>query len=270
MLHRSKHEAFQSTGLARLTEFLENRLRLAAYWPHLFFTRRRMPSKRPDQNKSPWAASDLSEPADVLTIAQIDAQVAPSVNAVLGPRGFVHVKPLHWLRSADAPLRQMFVYRQFKGAAIAPQWGFSLDFVPHLAARKLAWHRTEKSALFDLSIDGQGRGLDMSYLWGVPRLVEYLPVRVAQACEAATLFWQRGQTLEQVFLLIDELRAAARPDSRSQLALAAALSLAARGRVAEGRSELEACLARHELGEKTRADFWRAFNLALERSVRGP
>lgn len=40
-----------------------------------------------------------------------------------------------------------------KGASYVPIWGISLDFVPHVAGNRLAWHRTDKSARMDLVYD---------------------------------------------------------------------------------------------------------------------
>ena len=44
-------------------------------------------------------------------------------------------------------LVQVFLVNQAYGTL---QWGWSLDFVPHVSGKKLAWHRTDKSARLDV------------------------------------------------------------------------------------------------------------------------
>jgi hypothetical protein len=197
---------------------------------------------------------------ELLTIATIHEHVAPLVDAVLAPHGFVSTKPLHWLRSVDAPVRQMFAYVQLKGGAVAPQWGFSLDFVPHLSGKKIAWHRTEKSALFDAFVDGQGPKLNLSYMWGVSGLLENMQSRVSAALESAIAFWARGSSLEQVCSLVEELRVQPGSQFYTQLPIASAMCFAICGREAEGRKELERYIEGRGLIEKAVADLWRAFD----------
>ncbi|MDT3723198.1 hypothetical protein RND78_27265, partial [Pseudomonas oryzihabitans] len=59
----------------------------------------------------------------VVRIDQIHEIVAPIVEARLHALGFEIQGPLHWLRSDDAPIRQIFCLRQWKGDALAPAWG---------------------------------------------------------------------------------------------------------------------------------------------------
>jgi hypothetical protein len=61
---------------------------------------------------------------NLLSIATIHQHIAPVVEAHLSALGFIEQKPLHWICSAGAPIRQMFRYGQLKGGALAPQWGF--------------------------------------------------------------------------------------------------------------------------------------------------
>ena len=128
--------------------------------------------------RSPERSGPMRE-FNLLSIATTHQHIAPVVEAQLSALGFALQKPLHWIRSADAPIRQMFRYGQLKGGALAPQWGFSLDFVPHLSGGKVKWHRTEKSALFDAFVDGQGSELSLSYMWGVAGLLEQKAARKA-------------------------------------------------------------------------------------------
>jgi hypothetical protein len=67
--------------------------------------------------------------------------------------GFEYQKDLKWVRSVNAPMRELIELYALKGASFAPRWGFSLDFVPHVASGRVRWHRTAKSAELDLIWD---------------------------------------------------------------------------------------------------------------------
>ena len=69
------------------------------------------------------------------------------------PLGFEHVKPLKWVRSTKPAIRDVVELYSLKSASVAPRWGFSLDFVPHVAAGRVRWHRTVKSSMLDFVWD---------------------------------------------------------------------------------------------------------------------
>lgn len=58
-----------------------------------------------------------------LSSAAIESIIRPVVESVLGPLGFEHGDCLKWVRSADAPIRQVFTFHKWKGGLIAPSWG---------------------------------------------------------------------------------------------------------------------------------------------------
>ena len=207
---------------------------------------------------------------ELLTISVIHQNVAPIVEAHLRIRGFVSVRPLLWVRSEDSPIRQLFEYRQLKGGALAPAWGYSFDFVPHFSGREMKWHRTEKSVLFDAFVDGQvHRDLVLTYMYGVDGLLEGLDSRVANAIQIASNFWAMGDTPNNVYLLVNELRSKPGSNFFTQLPIASAFCLARSGREAEGRIELErfiqdACkYPSTELNERVVAKLWKAFEAAI-------
>jgi hypothetical protein len=204
---------------------------------------------------------------ELLTIDAIQQHVGPVVDELLGPRGFVCQKPLCWLRSNDAPVRQMFRYGQKKGGVLTPEWGYSLDFVPHLSGGKLKWHRTEKSALFDLFIDDQSPELLLYYIWGTAGLLEQMPGKIVKAVALAAAFWGTGHAPSQMPSVIDEARLKPMSGIYTQLPLAAALCFARIGRKEEGHRELEAFFERHNVSPETEAKLWHIFNEALDRAV---
>jgi hypothetical protein len=203
---------------------------------------------------------------ELLSISRIHENLAPVVDSQLEPQGFVSLKPLQWVRSTDKPIRQVFQYGQVKGGALAPAWGYSFDFVPHFSGREMKWHRTEKSALFDAFVDGQHhRELVLTYMYGVPGLVENLASRVSAAVQAAGVFWERGRTPGGVYSLVEELRHKPGATLFAQLSIANAFCLARSGREADGRAELERFIqgrSRYpstKLGDTTIAKVWCAF-----------
>lgn len=172
---------------------------------------------------------------DLLTIPIIQQNVGPVVDSHLRAQGFVSLKPLQWVRSHDEPIRQVFEYRQLKGGALAPAWGYSFDFVPHFSGQEMKWHRTEKSALFDVFIDGQQhRDLVLTYMYGVTGLLDKLHSRVATAIHTAQELWARGDTPCHVYAIVDELRSKPGSEFYTQLPIANAFCLARNDRGVEG------------------------------------
>jgi hypothetical protein len=83
---------------------------------------------------------------------------------------------------------------QWKGGVIAPSWGLSLDFVPHVSGSRLRWHRTPKSAMLDLRVDSRDRALDLPYHRG-SEPVRLGASRVAEAAsEQALELWNSARS----------------------------------------------------------------------------
>ena len=87
-----------------------------------------------------------------LPIAEFNAAIARTLGAALAGHAFEAVAPRRWVRSTRAPIRDIIELQALKGMSYCPMWGVSLDFVPHLtAAGDIKWHRSAKSARFDLA-----------------------------------------------------------------------------------------------------------------------
>ena len=201
---------------------------------------------------------------ELLTVAVIHRHLAPVVDAHLAALGFASPKPLHWVRSSTAPVRAMFRYAQLKGGTLAPLWGYSLDFVPHLSGGKLRWHHTAKSAFLDAFVDGQLHGVNLTYIWGAAGLLDDMETRVASAIAEAALFWTKGTTPHAVFAQVAELRGQPGSQFYTQLPLATALCHAYAGREADGRREMEYFIATREPRAETVPRLWQLFARALE------
>ena len=88
---------------------------------------------------------------DPLPIAEFNQAVARTLGSALEGHGFAAVAPRRWVRSTRAPIRDIIELQALKGVSYCPMWGLSLDFVPHVTSRgDVKWHRTAKSARFDL------------------------------------------------------------------------------------------------------------------------
>lgn len=189
---------------------------------------------------------------ELLSRAQIHDLVGPVVGAKLAPEGFDEVDTLKWVRSVDAPIRQVFLFSQWKGGAIAPIWGVSLDFVPHISGAKVKWHRTAKSAMPDLVVDARDRALDMPYHAGPEPIRERAFEVVSNAVIRAREFWDRSRRIADLPAAFDWLRSYLSTGGLGfynyvQHPIAHAFVLSATGRLADANSELERFIGRAEL-----------------------
>ncbi len=132
---------------------------------------------------------------EIVRIDHIHEIVSPTVESLLQPLGFEVQGPLSWLRSADAPIRQLFRLVQWKGGALAPSWALSLDFVPHLSGNDFKWHRTSKSARPDLTFDVRDRAFDISYSYGPDTIERCAPDILRAVIPKAESFWNLARSI---------------------------------------------------------------------------
>jgi hypothetical protein len=142
---------------------------------------------------------------DSLRAAERDVIVASHLNQRLQPLGFVQVAPRRWVDGSTAPVRRVFEMQLLKGAAMKARWGFSLDFVPHLSGGRMCWHRSNRTAQFDLVLELDGRKY-ASFLHGAAWLHHDLERLVPAALEGAQETWRRGSTLVGVLDILPEIR----------------------------------------------------------------
>ena len=115
---------------------------------------------------SRWFHRIFPPPFEEVVNARVHAIVTAKVESLLASKGFEAVDDLIWVCDRYAPIRHVFTLSKWKGGTIAPRWGVSIDFVPHVSGRKIRWHRTNKTAKFDLCIDPREKDLKMSYVNG--------------------------------------------------------------------------------------------------------
>ncbi len=93
------------------------------------------------------------------------------------------------------------------------------------------------------------------------------------AIQMASAFWVKGQNLQHVYSIVEELRLKPGAEFYTQLPIANAFCLARSGREVEGRAELARIIQQKsiypttELSQKTVSSLWRAFEEALPCSV---
>jgi hypothetical protein len=115
----------------------------------------------------------------LLPASDIDAVLETAVGRPLAALGFEPIAKRKWIRSTAAPFRHLLDVSALKGAAFTFRWGFSLDYVPHVGGNRVRWHRTNKSARFDVCFD------PMDFAPHEPPLLSAFAARVAFARAAS-------------------------------------------------------------------------------------
>ncbi|WP_157489200.1 hypothetical protein [Lysobacter sp. Root916] len=90
-----------------------------------------------------------------------------------------------------------------KGGAYLYIWGISLDYVPHLKGNELAWHRTNRSSMFDLRFDpvDHFKRYNDWYMRSFSEAEDFRRQASAQLRKAwpmAVQFFERSQRVEQL------------------------------------------------------------------------
>jgi len=188
----------------------------------------------------------------LLSAAERDAILAAHLRERLPAFGLSEITARRWVDGSQPPVRRMFEISLLKGAGIGAQWGFSLDFVPHISGGRVRWHRSDKTAMLDVIVEP--RGLPQpSFIHGPARLTEGLRQLLPEAIHRAEESWRKGSTLEGMLDIIRDIR-----DRRSnglgyenytQLPLAYAYLSAKIGDVQTALQELEEYVKRFDLDD---------------------
>jgi hypothetical protein len=142
---------------------------------------------------------------DILSAADRDSIVDDHMRDYLESVGLSRIAPRRWIDGTVPPARRLFEFQLLKGAGLKACWGFSLDFVPHIAGGRVTWHRSDKAAKLDVIVDP--RMLPQpSFLWGANKLKEDLAAMAPAAVAAAKRDWQRGTTYEGMLQIIRDIR----------------------------------------------------------------
>ncbi len=199
--------------------------------------------------------SPLHPQYELLTAAERDAIVAPHMREHLQPLGLTQVGVRTWVDGSRPPVRRMFELRLLKGAGMGAQWGFSLDFVPHISGGRVHWHRTNKTSMLDIIIDPTEEALPrLTFIHGAAQLQDDLKRFMPQAVKRARETWERGETTPGLLALVREVRKQNTNcfpfDVYTQLSLAYAFLSARVGDVGSAERELNRYLSRLKLEDE--------------------
>jgi len=93
-------------------------------------------------------------PFALLSAEEFHGAVSTGLSPRLAEMGFSAVGKGRWTRDRVVHVRDLVRLQAMKGSSYSAAWGISLDFVPHLrSGGTIAWHKTPKSAMFDLVYD---------------------------------------------------------------------------------------------------------------------
>lgn len=200
----------------------------------------------------------LSQQYELLGAAERDAIVASHLRKNLQPLGLTEISPRAWIDGSCLPAKRMFQLLLLKGASMRARWGFSLDFVPHISAGRIRWHRTNRTAILDVIVDPTEKTLPrLSFIHGTARLHDDLQRLLPVAVEKAKETWRRGETERGLLALVQEIRDRninCFPfDIYTQLPLAYAFLSAKFGDLASAEDELDCYAERSKLDDAVAA-----------------
>ncbi len=142
---------------------------------------------------------------ELLSAAERDSIVATYLRPQLEPLGLSEVAPRRWIDGSTAPSRRLFELTLLKGAGMMACWGFSLDFVPHISAGRIRWHRSNKTARLDVLVCPKILR-HASFLFGARRLAADLIWMLPEAVAGAQWDWESGATFEGMLEIIKRIR----------------------------------------------------------------
>jgi hypothetical protein len=152
----------------------------------------------------------------------------------------------------------MFDLSLLKGASMRARWGFSLDFVPHISGGRVHWHRTNQTAMLDVTIDPSEEALPrLTFIHGAARLQDDLKHFMPEAVKRARETWERGHAEHALLALVQQVREHNTNrfpfDVYPQLPLAFAFLSAKLGDLTSAEQELDRYISQLKLDDETAA-----------------
>lgn len=212
-------------------------------------------------------------PIEPLSAARFNGEIDRQLGAALCDLGFEKSRQNAWVQDLGNGRRQVVRMMHWKGARSTPQWGYSLDHVPHFdtAFKRLSWHRTNKSAMLDVFPLYQDFSRYQLSRFARPEdhagsLQELTPKIIREI----TAFFAAGSG-DEVLLEILARSEGYRADdvigfwNWQQLPLAYAFTLNRCGKTQQANQVLEAYLDKHEVAPEGRQQLMKRFAIARER-----
>lgn len=189
---------------------------------------------------------------NLLSASERDAVISACLRLNLPGLGLMEIKPRMWVDGSRPPARRVFELDLLKGAGIKVCWGYSLDFVPHISAGRVRWHRSDKTARLDLIVDPRDLRA-ATYLYGPARLANDLHLLLPKVVARAKETWSEGATLNGMLQIIHKIRERKTNCfgyyNYTQLQITYALLSAKTGLLYTAERELQEFIERHSLDE---------------------
>lgn len=131
---------------------------------------------------------------------EIEELIHKPFHKILSSQGFQRSSKKLWVRRDLAPICHIFSLEPLGKTAwqYAPAYGISLDFVPHISSGSLKWHRTVKSARYDLNFRTASRWLNIHAHAPENQLVADVNFALPRTLKMAQQCWENATTLDQV------------------------------------------------------------------------
>jgi hypothetical protein len=214
----------------------------------------------------------MTDSSTICSPRLVDLVVADTFDPPVTQAGFVKVSARRYVRKRLVGTRDVIELHSDRGILILV-WGFSFDFVPHIAGRfteTVRWHRTDKSANLDLRYSGLGRlcsgpreqGATIQLWRGESRLRQDAQLSKDRLLLKALAKLDSVRNLHDVSDLFESEARETHFFNFPQIVLAYAFYLARTGNEAEARHYMSEWLRRSNHREETQKTLARLFEEA--------
>lgn len=131
-------------------------------------------------------------------VADVSDQVAPF--------GLHHQSSMDWTEQESNLMGFRKVFRIHDAGSMRPltvNWGYSIDFVPHVEGTRLRWHRTFASARRDLWYVPSNDMPRAHRAFGKATFEASVPHMISDGLQRARAFWDRQHNLDDLAKLLE-------------------------------------------------------------------
>jgi hypothetical protein len=214
-----------------------------------------------------------------MTPALIDAVICETFDEVLAQASFEKISSRKYVRNRIRDVREVVEIHSTTVTLILT-WGFSFDFVPHIAGRyteSVRWHRTSKSTYHDIWYSGRGDTIARPYPPGAEVWLNRGEARVREDLQGTKLLLlpkalvqlnaPRNLLSFRHIFEAEEEKAGKAFFNYYQLALAYAFFLARIGDAEKARKYMSAWLIRSNHREETQQRLCELFERTAARPI---